>query len=101
MNSLQKFGTTVERKHDWADLCEVTFISGTALYNAALLVLHWASSQVTGAMFPSENWGEVRGAVATCELQEVGMSYILLVWSLRFYIIIGNEDHVVIQFIKK
>lgn len=40
MNSLQKFGTTVERKHDWADLCEVTFISGTALYNAALLVLH-------------------------------------------------------------
>lgn len=40
MNSLQKFGTAVERKHNWADLCEVIFISGTALYNAALLVLH-------------------------------------------------------------
>lgn len=29
MNSLQKFGTTIGRKRDWADLCEVTFISGT------------------------------------------------------------------------
>lgn len=49
MNSLQKFfGTTMQRKRDWADLCEVTFISGTALYNATLLVLHWASSQMTG-----------------------------------------------------
>lgn len=73
MNSLQKFfGTTTQRKRDWADLCEVTFISGTALYNATLLVLHWASSQVTEAIFPFESWCEVE-AVAMWGLRAVGI----------------------------
>ena len=85
MNSLQKFGTTTERKRDWADLYEVTFISGTALDNAALLVLHWASSQVTGAMFPSENWCEVE-AVATSGLQEVGICPVSCLFGLLDFI---------------
>lgn len=44
-------------------------------------------------------WG--RGSCYVWASRSRDLSCILLVWSLRFYTIIGNLDHVVIQFIKK